>query len=178
MFSRISLLILLASAGIHGQSSSYMAFGDTRLSVGMARQEVLKALSAYQVRMVDLTSGTLKYRLCDGDNASCNVLQLQGSKQIGSVRFQDGRLIEVHKYSLGEREEEQGVPLARAFYSAIATLVDEGRKACTINTSQIDGRKGYARTAFVICGERSISIQVNQSEALSSVSLSEHLVSK
>ena len=179
MFSRMFLLSFVAPVLMHGQSSGSIAVGDTRLSLGMTRQEVLKVLSGYEVRMVDLiTSGTIRYRPCEGKNVLCDVFQMGGSKQIGSLRFQDDRLIEVHKNFLSEREEEQGVPLAQAFYSAIAALVSEGKKACTIDTTQIDGPKGYARTAFVICGERSVSIQVTQSETLSFVSLSEHLVRK
>jgi hypothetical protein len=180
MYAQLFVLTSLTSALMLGQSVTSITIGETRVSLGMARQDVIKALSSYKVRMIDHVDpgrGAVTYRPCEDDNLLCSVLQIDGAGAVASLRFKAGRLIEVHK-DLNAGHEEEGVPLARALYSAIAGLVNEGKKTCTIDTSQIDGPKGSARTAFVICGERSISIQVNEGGGPSSVFLSESLVSK
>lgn len=159
-----------------GQSSDAIAVGDVRLSLGMPRQAVLKALSPYVVRQADLSSGTLKYRLCDGEDVSCSVFHMggPGEHEIASLLFKDNRLTFVSK-PLNGGEEQQGVSLADALYSAFATLLGEGKKACVIDAGQNDGPKGYSRFAFVICGERSIVIQVNHVDSGPSVFLEERL---
>lgn len=178
MLSWIILVTLVIPSAMLGQPSDSIPVGETRLRLGMSRQAVLTALSSYEVRKADYSSGTMKYRLCEGENVFCSVFRMghTGENEIASLEFTDDRLTLVTKL-LNQGEELQGVLLARALYSAFATLLNDGKRTCVIDATQNEGPKGYYRAAFVICGGRTIVIQVNQSDSGPSVFLEERLES-
>ena len=159
------ILALLLPPLTLAQSADSILIGNAQIRSGMSRQAVLEALSSFDVRRIAVIDKThIRYEPCEGETVTCNVAPLgeTGKRVIASISFKSGRLDSVVKPLDQDFDEQQSVPFARAVYSAIAALVGDGKRYCTLDTGQTDGPKGYTKAAFIACGQRTIVIQLNQ----------------
>ena len=158
-YLRVLKLLLLLSAYLvpiqaQQQPGSSITIGVHELRLGMPRDQVIaKLASSYDVSALPDRKAACK--------DSCFVWN-KGSRlesPIGSVAFKSGRLSSVRVY-WDPQDQQAAVPLARAIYGVLSRFVQDGATRCTVEVRQSNSPTSDERVAFIVCGERYISLTI------------------
>ena len=119
----------------------------TQLTLGMTRAEVSDKLGS-------------AYRLSEASPGWFFVQSNVSPIILGSLSFSDGRLVVVQKTWGSIATGEAGSSFAESVYEAVASFVQEGRQACTLEVSQATQPDRWSKDRVIRNGSKSISMSV------------------
>lgn len=131
-----------------------IAVGTVVLTAGMPQEKALAALT---------NTYTLKPAVTGGSGPVDSLLVYDGKTLLANVAFRSGRLMSVFRY-WDPSDQQKGADLARKVYGAVGSLVKDGYTTCTLDVGSSEGPQAEVRTAFIMCGPRSLELSVVRSE--------------
>jgi hypothetical protein len=161
-----------------------LTIGTSTLKLGMPKDSVISTL-ATQYDVIGSDADGLDERV-GGKPDGRHYLVMGGKLSlIGMVEFDDrGKLVAADKTWTPEPGPHSEGEIGRALYALIGTLVNEGRKMCSIDTSQRNSNEPpsrapryTSRVATIQCGEKRILIGVltRQQDGTDSISIDEQI---
>jgi hypothetical protein len=175
-YKRLVAAAVLTFSTFYGQSSGdSIEIGGRRLKLGMPRGHVVSNLSP----SFFISAWKGRGSECTPDINSCVLWEKQEQppfSPVANLGFKDGVLNSVIKYWDPE-DQQQAVPFARSVYGAIASLVKDGKTTCNISAQQGDSPGLEQKSVYLICGGRSIDIEItNHKKYGESATISESLI--
>jgi hypothetical protein len=159
MIGLISLFGLPQALGQSNRDTSKQSrilLDSTEVSIGMPRDVAISRLAQ-------------SYKLDKQENSDSWIVmakQNEGNqttyRAVGSVSFKDGKLNAVYK-KWGPQDGHTDVDFARGIYGVIASLASRGKTDCRIRIGEDQQPTGEIRSAFIMCGDEYIQVDIIRS---------------
>jgi hypothetical protein len=148
----IAVMVTECLPVVYSQDLTSINIGATSLKIGMAKQDIIPALE----RFYEVTN-------CDGPSASCYVAKLKPDglySPVANLAFYRSALAGVIKYWEIE-DEEKALPFGIAVYDAIAGLVAEGNRSCTLSLDRVSNVPSVkSKSAVITCGKHTVEVSI------------------
>ncbi len=156
----VSLFGLVQALGQSSRDTSKqctMLVGSIELTTGMSRSAVIARLGeSYELKKIGNGDSWLAMPKRNGGKPD----DLSGA--VGVVSFKNDKLDSISK-DWGPQNQSQGADFGRSIYGAIASLANKGKTHCQIRVQENHQPTVDTRTAFIVCSDEYIKVDIVRS---------------
>lgn len=146
--TRFLLVLLMVLTATAANTPEAISLGSVELRLGMPRDAVLARFAPYY-----------NLQKVGSDSWIVSPKNQSAREAIGSISFREGKLTAIYR-EWGPNDQLAGAPFARAIFGVIQQLSQEGKHVCSISVSQTQDPQSELRTAFLVCGGKTVKINL------------------